>query len=161
VTLPGVDSAALRDHLISSGVPVTGDLRVELISGGRSNLTFKAYDDSSTWVIRRPPTSGLTPSAHDMAREYAVNRALQGTSVPVAKAIAFDAEGTAVGAPMTAMEYVDGAVIRDQEELAALSDAEVESKTAALVSVLTDLHTVDYRAVGLETFGRPDGFVAR
>lgn len=64
MTLLGMDSAALRDYLIGASILVTGDLRVELISGGRSNLTFMAYDDSSTWVVRRPPTSGLTPSAH-------------------------------------------------------------------------------------------------
>jgi len=161
VTLPGMDSTALRDYLVGAGVPVSGDLRVELISGGRSNLTFKASDDTSTWVIRRPPTGGLTPSAHDMAREYTVTSALQGSAVPVAKTVAFDADGTALGVPMTVVEYVDGTVIRDQDDLAALSDADVEANTAALVSVLADLHAVDYPAIGLESFGRPDGFVAR
>jgi aminoglycoside phosphotransferase (APT) family kinase protein len=161
VTLPGMDSAAVHDYLIRTGVAVTGDLRVELISGGRSNLTFKAYDDTSSWVIRRPPTGGLTPSAHDMAREYTVTSALQGSPVPVAKTVAFDADGTALGVPMTVVEYVEGTVIRDQDDLATFSDAAVQSNTAALVSVLADLHAVDYAAVGLQSFGRPDGFVAR
>ncbi|CDO31219.1 acyl-CoA dehydrogenase [Mycolicibacterium vulneris] len=161
MTLPGMDSAAVRDYLVRTGVAVTGDLRVELISGGRSNLTFKAYDDTCCWVIRRPPTGGLTPSAHDMAREYTVTSALQGSPVPVAKTVAFDADGTALGVPMTVVEYVDGTVIRNQEDLAALSDAAVESNAAALVTALAELHAVDYRAAGLETFGRPDGFVAR
>lgn len=161
MTLPGMDSAAVRDYLVSSGVPVTGDLQVELISGGRSNLTFKAYDDTCSWVIRRPPTGGLTPSAHDMAREYTVTSALQESPVPVAQTVAFDADGIALGVPMTVVEYVDGTVIRDQDDLAAFSDAAVESNTAALVTVLADLHAVDYVAIGLENFGRPDGFVAR
>lgn len=161
MTLPGMDSTALRDYLVGAGVPVSGDLRVELISGGRSNLTFKAHDDATTWVIRRPPTGGLTPSAHDMAREYTVTSALQGSAVPVAKTVAFDADGTALGVPMTVVEYVDGTVIRDQDDLAAFSDAEVEANTAALVRVLADLHAVDYPAIGLESFGRPGGFVAR
>ncbi|MGY1900821.1 phosphotransferase family protein [Nocardia gipuzkoensis] len=161
MSLPGMNVAALRKYLIGAGVVVEGELRVELISGGRSNLTFKAYDDSSTWVVRRPPTGGLTPSAHDMAREYTVTSRLGGTSVPVAKTIAFDSVGVALGAPMTVVEYVEGIVIRDQAELAALSEAQVTSSADALVAALAGLHAVDYRAVGLENFGRSDGFLAR
>jgi aminoglycoside phosphotransferase (APT) family kinase protein len=156
-----MDVGALRSYLIGVGVPVRGDLRVELISGGRSNLTFKAYDDASTWVIRRPPASGLTPSAHDMAREYTVANALKDTAVPVAKTVAFDAEGSALGVPMTVVEYIEGTVIRDQGDLATLTDAMVDSIMASLVDVLAELHAVDYTSVGLEKFGRPDGFVAR
>ncbi|MEV0545167.1 phosphotransferase family protein, partial [Nocardia salmonicida] len=72
MTLPGMDIAALEQFLRGQGVEVRGELRVELISGGRSNLTFAAADDVSRWVVRRPPVAGLTPSAHDMAREYTV-----------------------------------------------------------------------------------------
>ena len=41
-------------------------------------------------------------------------RPRQATSVPVARTVAFDAEGTTLGAPMTVVEYIDGTVIRDQ-----------------------------------------------
>lgn len=161
MTLPGMNTTDLREYLVGAGVPVHGALRVELISGGRSNLTFKAYDDSCTWVIRRPPTGGLTPSAHDMAREYTITRALQSTPVPVAKTVAFDAEGSALGVPMTVVEFIDGTAIRDQTDLATFTDLQVESSAAALVGALAALHSVDYEAVGLQTFGRPQGFVAR
>lgn len=159
--LPGMDVAALRRFLVDSGVDVDGDLSVELISGGRSNLTFAASDATHRWIVRRPPTSGLTPSAHDMAREFRVTSALRNSTVPVARTVAFDADGVALGAPMTVVEFVGGRVVRDQDDLAALSDAEVRDSTHALVRVLADLHSVDYRAVGLGEFGRPDGFVAR
>ncbi|MFC7449029.1 phosphotransferase family protein [Rhodococcus daqingensis] len=156
-----MDIAALQKFLNDNGIELSGELQVELISGGRSNLTFKAWDDRSSWVVRRPPTSGLTPSAHDMAREYAVTSALQGTAVPVARTVAFDADGSTLGAPMTVVEFVEGTVIRDQSDLAALSDDQVDASVGALVRVLADLHAVDHRAVGLGDFGRPDGFVAR
>jgi aminoglycoside phosphotransferase (APT) family kinase protein len=161
VTLSTIDVVALGDFLTRSGVPVRGELRVDLISGGRSNVTLKAYDDASAWIIRRPPTSGLTPSAHDVAREYTITSALQATTVPVARPVALDADGSVFGVPMTIVEYVEGRVIRDQGDLSTLSDAEVESSTAALVTVLADLHAVDYREVGLEKFGRPERFVTR
>ncbi|MEU4321642.1 phosphotransferase family protein [Nocardia fluminea] len=161
MTLPGMDIAALEQFLRGQGVEVRGELRVELISGGRSNLTFSAADDVSRWVVRRPPVAGLTPSAHDMAREYTVTSALQASAVPVARTIAFDAAGSALGAPMTVVEFVDGTVFRDQDELAALTDEQVTASVRALVRVLADLHAVDPVAVGLESFGRPTGFVTR
>ncbi|MBF6348343.1 phosphotransferase family protein [Nocardia flavorosea] len=156
-----MDVAALERFLREQGIEVRGELRVELISGGRSNLTFTAADDISRWVVRRPPVAGLTPSAHDMAREYTVTDALQNSAVPVARTVAFDAEGTTLGAPMTVVEFVDGSVIRDQDDLAALSDEQVGAGVTELVRVLAELHAVDPAAVGLERFGRPAGFLTR
>lgn len=159
--LPGMNTAALEQFLRSQGMTVDGSLTVEMISGGRSNLTYKAYDDSSTWVVRRPPTSGLTPSAHDMAREWAVTAGLATTDVPVAAAVAFDREGAVLGAPMTVVEFVPGRVIRTGTDLADLTDAQVTANADELIRVLARLHAVDPAAVGLEKFGRPDGFVSR
>ncbi|GAA1880197.1 putative kinase, aminoglycoside phosphotransferase (APT) family [Williamsia serinedens] len=160
-SLPGMDPVALRSFLADSGVEVAGDLDVHLISGGRSNLTFGVTDGATKWVVRRPPTSGLTPSAHDMNREWTVTRALQGTAVPVARTVAFDAEGTVLGAPCTVVEFVEGTVIRSASELDALDDAAVDRNVDALIRTLADLHAVDHEAVGLGEFGRPEGFVAR
>lgn len=69
---PGLDLAALHKYLQAAGVEVSGELRAELISGGKSNLTYGIFDDNSKWILRRPPTAGLTPSAHDVAREFRI-----------------------------------------------------------------------------------------
>lgn len=62
--------------LVDQGVDVGELTETDLISGGKSNLTFGvAVDGKSNWVVRRPPTGGLTPSAHDMNREWAVTHA--------------------------------------------------------------------------------------
>lgn len=159
--LPGMNRDALERFLREHGIDIDGALSVEMISGGRSNLTYRAYDDTSTWVVRRPPTSGLTPSAHDMAREWAVTEALAATDVPVAPTVAFDRDGSALGAPMTVVEFVPGRVVRTREDLSDLTDAQVTDNAAELVRVLAALHAVDPVSVGLEKFGRPDGFVTR
>ncbi|SIS22727.1 phosphotransferase family protein [Williamsia sterculiae] len=153
--------AALRGFLVESGVPVEGDLQVELISGGRSNLTFSVRDDLSHWVVRRPPTGGLTPSAHDMAREWTVTHALQDTVVPVAGTIAADLTGDAIGAPFTVVEFVDGNVIRSAEDLQTLGDDDIDRNADTMIRTLADLHAIDHRGVGLSEFGRPTGFAAR
>jgi aminoglycoside phosphotransferase (APT) family kinase protein len=157
----GLNLNALQSYLTESGLPLDGPLQAELISGGKSNLTYAVFDNSSRWVLRRPPTSGLTPKAHDVAREYRLTSALQGTGVPVARTVALCEDESVIGATFTLVEYVNGRVIRTKSELAELADQDVENCTRELVDVLGTLHNVDYQAAGLGSFGRPDGYVAR
>jgi aminoglycoside phosphotransferase (APT) family kinase protein len=160
--LDGLDLAALDGYLRSAGVGRDGELRAQLISGGRSNLTFLVHDDSSKWVLRRPPLYGLTPSAHDMAREYKVVAALANTAVPVARAVALCDDDTVLGAPFQMVEYVAGQVVRSRAELEALGDQQViEGCVDELIRVLADLHAVDPGAVGLADFGKPSGYLDR
>jgi aminoglycoside phosphotransferase (APT) family kinase protein len=161
-SLEGLDLAALDRHLREAGIPRSGELRAELISGGRSNLTFLVGDDESKWVLRRPPLHGLTPSAHDMAREYRVVAALADTPVPVARAVTMRNDDSVGGAPFQMVEYVAGLVVRHTDELEALGDkAAISSCVDALIKVLADLHAVDPAAVGLNDFGKPAGYLER
>lgn len=160
--LPGLDIRALDRHLAGAGIPRSGELRAELISGGRSNLTYQLYDDAARWVLRRPPLHGLTPSAHDMAREYRVVAALADTAVPVAEAVTMCADDAVIGAPFAVVKYVEGRVVRTRDELTALGGpAEVDGCANALIRVLADLHEVDPVSVGLADFGRPQGYLER
>ncbi|PJK21437.1 phosphotransferase family protein [Mycolicibacterium goodii] len=161
-SLEGLDLDALDRHLRAEGVARAGELRAELIAGGRSNLTFLVYDDASKWVLRRPPLHGLTPSAHDMAREYRVVAALADTPVPVARAVTMRNDDSVLGAPFQMVEHVEGRVVRTTSELAALGDQTViDNCIDALITALSDLHAVDPDAVGLGDFGKPDGYLAR
>ena len=161
-SLEGLDLAALDRHLRYVGIDRTGELRAELISGGRSNLTFLVYDDAAKWVLRRPPLHGLTPSAHDMAREYKVVAALADTPVPVARAVTMRNDDSVSGAPFQMVEYVPGRVVRHADELATLGDKDsVSACVDALIKVLADLHAVDPDAVGLGDFGKPSGYLER
>ncbi|MCH9733878.1 MAG: phosphotransferase family protein [Actinomycetia bacterium] len=160
--LDGLDLGALDRYLHETGIARTGELRAELVSGGRSNLTFLVSDDASRWVLRRPPLHGLTPSAHDMAREYRVVAALADTPVPVARAITMSNDDSVLGAPFQMVEFVPGRVVRYSNELEALGDrATIESCVDSLIKVLADLHSVDPEAVGLSDFGRPSGYLER
>jgi aminoglycoside phosphotransferase (APT) family kinase protein len=161
-SLEGLDLDALDRHLRDIGIPREGELRAELISGGRSNLTFLVADDASRWVLRRPPLHGLTPSAHDMAREYKVVAALQDTPVPVARAVTMRNDDSVLGAPFQMVQYVPGRVVRYDDELEALGDKDsISDCVDALIRVLGDLHAVDPDAVGLGDFGKPTGYLER
>jgi aminoglycoside phosphotransferase (APT) family kinase protein len=161
-TLDGLDLSALDGYLRSAGIGRDGELTAHLISGGRSNLTFLVGDDASKWVLRRPPLHGLTPSAHDMAREYKVVAALADTAVPVARAVTLCNDESVLGAPFQMVEYVAGQVVRSRAELEALGDERViEGCVDGLIQVLVDLHAVDPNAVGLADFGKPSGYLER
>jgi aminoglycoside phosphotransferase (APT) family kinase protein len=161
-SLEGLDLDALDRHLRSVGIARTGELNAEFISGGRSNMTFLVFDDASKWVLRRPPLHGLTPSAHDMAREYRVVAALQDTPVPVARAVTLLNDDSVLGAPFQMVEYVAGRVVRHTDELDALGDkAAISDCVDALIQVLANLHAVDPEAVGLGDFGKATGYLER
>ncbi|MCW2620733.1 MAG: putative acyl-CoA dehydrogenase [Frankiales bacterium] len=157
----GLDLPSL-ERFFSVHVPEhSGPLQAELLFGGRSNLTYRVWDDANAWVLRRPPLGGLTPSAHDMGREFRVVAALQGTAVPVARTVALCEDLDVLGAPFSVVSHVDGRVIRSTADLADLAQAEVDRCAFALVDVLADLHAVDVDAIGLGALGRPEGYLTR
>jgi aminoglycoside phosphotransferase (APT) family kinase protein len=140
-----------------------GHLTAELLHGGRSNLTYVLSDGQRRWVLRRPPLGGLTPSAHDMSREYRVVAALRDSDVPVARAVlsAEEADEEVLGVPFSIFEYVDGRVIRTTAQLHELPANGIARCGFALIDVLVRVHAVDPRAVGLKGFGQPRGYLAR
>lgn len=158
---PGLDLAALSAYFDAAGPGRAGPLRATVLSGGRSNLTYHVWDDASHWALRRPPLGNLTPSAHDMQREYRVVAALRDTEIPVAEAVVYCDDHAVLGVPFAVVSLVSGTVIRSREDLLPYSDAELRRCIESLLRTLAALHAVDYERVGLERFGRPAGYLGR
>ncbi len=161
--VPGIRGGATTvwflDHVPGARPP----LAFEVIPGGRSNLTYLVRDsDGGSWVLRRPPLSGVLPSAHDMGREYRIISALHDTPVPIPRAIGLCEDHSVTGAPFYVMDYVDGIVPRDEQTVASTFDERQRAASArSLVEVLVALHGVEPAAVGLGDLGRRDGYVER
>lgn len=145
----------------------TGDERwatfeARLISGGKSNLTFELRSAAGDLILRRPPVGELLPSAHDMAREARVQRALVTTRVPVASIVYVEPSAQTLETPFYVMEKVQGHVIREAMPPGYAETPEDRRKIAdALVDTLVELHGIEPASVGLGDFGRPEGFLAR
>lgn len=159
--LPGLDLARLAGWLPGVLPGAGADLSAELIAGGKSNLTYALSNGTTTWILRRPPLGHVLATAHDMAREYRVMSALQGTGVPVPRTYAFCEDTDVLGAPFYLMERVAGTPYRRATELAALGAERTRSISTQLVDALAALHAIDPAAVGLADFGRPAGFLGR
>jgi aminoglycoside phosphotransferase (APT) family kinase protein len=135
---------------------------VALISGGKSNLTYRVACDAGEVILRRPPLGHILPTAHDMGREYRVMTALANTAVPVPRTFHLGDADSPLGAPFYVMERVVGHICRNALPPGYADTPDGARKIGeALVDVLADLHTVDPGTVGLGEFGRPAGFMER
>ena len=138
------------------------DCSLELVAGGRSNLTFFVSSAAGDVVLRRPPLSNRLPTAHDMGREHRVMTALGDTPVPVPQTLALCTDDDVIGAPFYVMSRVPGYIVRDEMPNGyAESPDQRRAIGHGLVDVLADLHSVDPAAVGLGDYGRPDGYLTR
>jgi aminoglycoside phosphotransferase (APT) family kinase protein len=159
---PGIERPAVDDWLVDR-CGLSGPFELELIAGGRSNLTYRVRcGDGRRVVLRRPPTGKVLQSAHDMSREYRLIDALHGSTVPVAEPLGFCDDPDVTGADFYVMAEVTGQVLRDEDE--ALAGLDVDGRHAAadsLVDVLVALHSIEPDDVGLGDLGRREAYVER
>jgi len=150
-------SAYAAPHL-----PGDGDITVERLAAGHSNLTFVVRRDGREWILRRPPEGPLLPTAHDVIREYRVMDLLArsgcGVRVPVVT-VACEDPGV-IGAPFYLMERVPGDVIREKLPEWA-GEAERRAIGFELVDALVELHSAPVEPFVEAGIGRPSGYLAR
>nr|WP_218889440.1 phosphotransferase family protein [Saccharopolyspora hordei] len=155
---PGPTERWLRDNVPGLRPPVT----FSLVSGGRSNLTYRVTDaDGVVRALRRPPTGGVLSTAHDMSREWRFLSALHGTAVPVPEPLAYCSDTSVTGAEFYVMGFVDGTVLGDGAAAAPFSLEARRRAGMATVECLAALHTIDPDAVGLGGVARRDGYLQR
>lgn len=138
-----------------------GALTLQAVSGGgQSNPTYFVDFGSRRMVLRKKPVGDVLPSAHAVDREYRVMQALAATALPVPPVVLYHAEPDVVGTPFYLMERVEGRVFGDNR-LPGMTSAERRAIYLAMADTMAVLHAVDWRAAGLEGFGREEGFFAR
>jgi aminoglycoside phosphotransferase (APT) family kinase protein len=139
-----------------------GEIRVEPIGEGHSNVTYLIVRDSGPeLVLRRPPRPPLPPSAHNVLREARLLRALEHTPARVPRVLAVCDQEELIGCPFYVMELIHGEVIVGAVP-AALDTPEQRGRIGEqLIDALVEIHAVDWRAAGLEDFGRPTGYLER
>jgi aminoglycoside phosphotransferase (APT) family kinase protein len=148
--------AFLDEHALGDG-----ELRATPIGEGHSNVTYLIERGEREVVLRRPPRPPLPPSAHNVLREARLLRALRDTPARVPEVLAVGEDETTIGAPFYVMERVEGEPIVASLPTALDTPAERQRIGEELIDALVEIHAVDWRAAGLEDFGKPTGYLER
>ncbi|MEZ5737537.1 MAG: phosphotransferase family protein [Novosphingobium sp.] len=143
-----------------------GPLKRELLHGGTSNVVFTLDRGEGKMVLRRPPAVPPPGAERGVLREARVLTALNQTEVPhpICYGVCEDAE--VLGRPFYVMQMIDGWAPNLQDGVVHFEEPFDRMPFAygiayAIVGGLTLLANVDYKAVGLEDFGKPDNFLER
>ncbi|MDA4106819.1 phosphotransferase family protein [Mycolicibacterium holsaticum] len=136
---------------------------LQQLSGGSQNALYVIERGGHRMVMRMPGESADERRLADLLREIRLVRALSGTDVPHAELIAADETGEVLGKPFYVMAEIDGWSPMDRGWPAPF-DTDLEARRGLafqLIEGAAKLARVDWRAQGLEGFGRPDGFHER
>ena len=154
------DEAALDRWMAEHVDGYQGPLTVEQFKGGQSNPTYKLLTPGRNYVLRRKPPGQILKGAHAVEREARVLTALGEVGFPVAKVYGLCTDDAVLGSWFYVMEMVEGRIFWD----ATFPDVPREERPAyfdAMNAVIARLHMVDYKAVGLEDYGKPGNYFAR
>ncbi|MEY3719907.1 MAG: hypothetical protein RL618_426 [Pseudomonadota bacterium] len=157
-----VDLDALSAYMHAHVQGFQGHLQIEQFKGGQSNPTFKLSSGDQHYVLRTKPAPAakLLPSAHAIDREFRVMDALSKTGFPAARQYALCEDESVIGRAFYIMQFVDGRVLWDQS-LPGMSNDDRAAHYDEMNRVIAQLHSLDYKLVGLETFGKPGNYFQR
>ncbi len=138
-----------------------GEITATPIGDGHSNVTYLVERGERSFVLRRPPRPPLPPSAHDVLREARLLSALWDTPARVPRVLAVGDDLTVIGSPFYIMEMIEGEVIVESVPAALDTPEQRHLIGEQLIDALVEIHDVDWRAAGLEDFGKPTGYLER
>jgi aminoglycoside phosphotransferase (APT) family kinase protein len=158
----GVDFALLGEWMDGVGLPPGEITQIEALAGGTQNVLVRFDRGGRSFVLRRPPIHKRAKSDETMRREARVLGALAETDVPHPRLIAACGDEAVLGAAFYLMEPIDGFnASQGLPPLHAGSESIRRDMGYAMAEGIASLGAVDYRSVGLEGFGRPEGYLER
>ena len=147
-----------ENHLIGS---IDSELFVKQFTHGYSNLTYLLSIENKEYVLRKPPI-GAIKRGHDMSREFKVQSAVQKEFSKVPKMFAYTDDAAVLGSEFYIMEKVEGIILNFKEaKKRAIPANDYKTIANAWLDTFTELHQLDYDAIGLTNLGKPEGYVER
>ncbi len=155
-----IDAGRLEDFLKQHMEGFRGPLEIEQFKGGQSNPTYRITAGGRRYALRKKPPGKLLPSAHAVEREFRVIQALSKVGFPVARPYVLCQDDAVIGTAFYVMDCVDGRVLWDPA-LPGMENSERKAIWDELNRVIALLHGVDWKAVGLEDFGKAGSYIER
>lgn len=147
----------LDRHGVGQG-PVTD---FEVLGGGTQNQVVRFRSGSDLYVLRTGPTHPRPGSDETIRREIRILQALEGTSLPVPSIVAPETDAGVLGGAFYVMTAITGRQVQTNLDY---FDDSLDAKRrigGSMVECLAGLRELDYRALALESFGRPAGYLER
>lgn len=137
-------------------------IAVTQIRGGASNALFRIDRGGEIRALRRPPKVRNDKTSNDIRREFTVLRALAKTQVLHPRLVATCEELDVMGVPFEVMEWIDGFTPFKPFPEPFDSDPAMRRELGfAIIDGIASVANVDWRGVGLENYGKPEGFLER
>jgi len=147
-----------ENQLIGS---IESELFVKQFTHGYSNLTYLLSIENKEYVLRKPPI-GAIKRGHDMSREFKVQSAVQKEFSKVPKMFAYTDDAAVLGSEFYIMEKVEGIILNFKEaKKRDIPANDYKTIANAWLDTFTELHQLDYDAIGLTNLGKPEGYVER
>jgi aminoglycoside phosphotransferase (APT) family kinase protein len=157
-----LDTSKLESFLRHNFPDESGALVVKQFPSGHSNLTYSIQLGARRMVLRRPPFGSKVKSAHDMGREFRVLSKLHTAYPPAPQVLLYCDDDSVLGAPFYLMEPISGVILRRDPPTGLTFGPETARRVCeSSVENLARLHRIDYAAIGLSDFGKPQGYLER
>jgi aminoglycoside phosphotransferase (APT) family kinase protein len=157
-----LDEARLAAYLAGIGLPLDTSEPVRQFGTGLANISYRLTAGGRRLVLRRPPGGDLPPGAHDMSREHRILSRLWRVHPLAPESLHLCEDKSVIGVPFQLIDYRPGLVIKGDDRSRFDGHPDVARATSdMLVATLISVHRVDCAAIGLDTFGKPEGFIAR
>ncbi|XP_021099180.1 acyl-CoA dehydrogenase family member 11 isoform X2 [Heterocephalus glaber] len=127
---------------------------------GQSNPTFYLQKGFQAYVLRKKPPGSLLPKAHQIDREFKVQKTLFAIGFPVPNPLLYCSDASVIGTEFYVMEHVQGRIFRDFT-LPGVSPAERSAIYVAMIETLARLHSLNIQSLQLEGYGTGIGYCKR
>ena len=136
--------------------------KVSQYSGGASNWTYCLSFDQQEVILRRAPKGTKAKGAHDMGREYRLQKALKPVYPYVPNMLAHCDNDEIIGSEFYVMEKLTGLIPRKNLPRGLqLNTQQVRTLCTSALDALIELHQVDYQAAQLDHLGKGAGYAKR
>ena len=157
-----IDPAAVKAFLQKNIQGPFGDISITQFPSGFSNLTYLIDMEGRQMVLRRPPVGARVKAGHDMGREYKVLKALHPVFPYCPEPFAYTDDLSIIGAPFFVMEKLSGIILRkDLHRELSISTDQAKQLCVNLTDLLAAIHSIDIKKTGLDSIGKPQGYVQR
>ncbi|MCR5942753.1 phosphotransferase family protein [Ochrobactrum sp. XJ1] len=155
-----IDQVPLRNYLEKTLGKPADSFSFTKFEGGQSNPTYLVSSDTTKVVLRKRPAGVILPSAHAVDREFRVQQALAGSDIPVSRMISYCDDTSVLPEAFYLMDFIPGRTF-NHVQLPEVAADERGTLYDEMVDVAAKLHSVDWKAAGLEGFGRAEGYLER